>query len=154
MRVAFFSIAFVDDAFARTLFSSSFLLFPCLFSWPCQTIAVVLLSHGVLYQAIGSNDDYLNAMAQHEDKLVVIKFYDQFCRACDEIRPRFQDLSRSLPEEEAIFFQVEVRACADEKVGQQSPIPSRLPCGVLCLDKGRCLATRHTPLGRWRLTRP
>eukprot|EP00903_Cladosiphon_okamuranus_P006381 g6246.t1 len=64
-------------------------------------------------QAIRSNDDYVNAIAQHEDKLVVIKFYDQFCRACDEIRPRFEDLSRSLPEEEAIFFQVEFSESKD-----------------------------------------
>lgn len=38
----------------------------------------------------------------------MIKFYDQFCRACDEIRPRFEELSRSLPEEEAVFYHVEV----------------------------------------------
>lgn len=63
-------------------------------------------------QAIASNDDYVNAMAQHEDKVVVIKFYDQFCKACDEIRPRFEELSRSLPEEEARFFQLEVRVRA------------------------------------------
>lgn len=60
------------------------------------------------HQAIQSNDDYTLAMAQHEDKLVVIKFYDQFCRACDEIRPRFEELSRSLPENEAMFFELEV----------------------------------------------
>ncbi|CAM9847055.1 unnamed protein product, partial [Hapterophycus canaliculatus] len=57
---------------------------------------------------IASNDDYLNAMAEHQDKLVVIKFYDQFCRACDEIRPRFEELSRSEPEEDAVFFNLEV----------------------------------------------
>ena len=68
------------------------------------------VKYGKNYQAIGSNDDYVNAMAQHEDKLVVIKFYDQFCRACDEIRPRYEDLSRSLPEEEAMFYELEVRA--------------------------------------------
>lgn len=62
-----------------------------------------------LMQAIRSNDDYVNAMAQHEDKLVVIKFYDQFCKACDEIRPRYEELSRSLPEEDARFFELEVR---------------------------------------------
>ncbi|CAN0331512.1 unnamed protein product [Ectocarpus sp. 8 AP-2014] len=49
-------------------------------------------------------------MAQHQDKLVVIKFYDQFCKACDEIRPRYEDLSRSQPGEDAVFFDVEVRA--------------------------------------------
>lgn len=59
-------------------------------------------------QSIGSNDDYATAMAKHDDKLVVIKFYDQFCRACDEIRPRFEDLSRSLPEEDAVFYELEV----------------------------------------------
>ncbi|CAN0533913.1 unnamed protein product, partial [Ectocarpus sp. 12 AP-2014] len=44
----------------------------------------------IVQQAIDSNDDYVSAMAQHQDKLVVIKFYDQFCRACDEIRPRYE----------------------------------------------------------------
>ncbi|CAM9119514.1 unnamed protein product [Ectocarpus sp. 8 AP-2014] len=64
-------------------------------------------------QAIDSNDDYVSAMAQHEDKLVVIKFYDQFCRACDEIRPRYEDLSRSQPEEDAVFFDVEFSGAKD-----------------------------------------
>ncbi|CAM9497930.1 unnamed protein product [Ectocarpus fasciculatus] len=64
-------------------------------------------------QAIDSNDDYVSAMAQHQDKLVVIKFYDQFCRACDEIRPRYEDLSRSHPEEDAVFFDVEFSGAKD-----------------------------------------
>lgn len=68
------------------------------------------VKYGINHQAIGSNDDYVNAMAQHEDKLVVIKFYDQFCKACDEIRPRYEDLSRSLSEDEAMFYELEVRA--------------------------------------------
>lgn len=59
-------------------------------------------------QVIQSSDDYMNAMAQHSDKLVVVKFYDQFCRACDEIRPRFEDMSRSVSEDVAVFYQLEV----------------------------------------------
>ena len=61
-------------------------------------------------QSLGSHDEYLAAMAQHEDKLVVVKFFDQFCRACDEIRPRFEELSRSRPSEDAAFFELEVRS--------------------------------------------
>lgn len=82
--------------------SFSSLVYPPTLQQPSYTPCVLV------HQAIGSNDDYVNAMAQHEDKLVVIKFYDQFCRACDEIRPRFEDLSTSLPEEDAIFFELEV----------------------------------------------
>lgn len=67
-------------------------------------------------QAIGSNDDYVNAMAQHDDKLVVIKFYDQFCKACDEIRPRYEELSRSLPDEDAMFYELEVRGSRKSSV--------------------------------------
>ncbi|CAN0447882.1 unnamed protein product [Ectocarpus sp. 12 AP-2014] len=67
----------------------------------------------IVQQAIDSNDDYVSAMAQHQDKLVVIKFYDQFCRACDEIRPRYEDLSRSHPEEDAVFFDVEFSGAKD-----------------------------------------
>ncbi|CAN0185014.1 unnamed protein product [Pylaiella littoralis] len=64
-------------------------------------------------QLIGSHDDFTTAMAQHEDKLVVIKFYDQFCRACDEIRPRFEDLSHSVPDEDAAFFELEFSGAKD-----------------------------------------
>lgn len=66
-------------------------------------------------QSLGSHDEYLAAMAQHEDKLVVVKFFDQFCRACDEIRPRFEELSRSRPSEDAAFFELEVRSEIQEQ---------------------------------------
>lgn len=59
-------------------------------------------------QGLASNDDYVEAMAKHHDKLVVIKFYDEFCRACDEINPRFAELSRAHSEEDAVFFELEV----------------------------------------------
>lgn len=61
-------------------------------------------------QALGSHDEYLAAMAQNQDKLVVVKFFDQFCRACDEIRPRFEEMSRSQSSEDAAFFELEVRS--------------------------------------------
>lgn len=59
-------------------------------------------------QRISSHDELLNALALHQDKLVVIKFYDQFCRACDEIRPRFEELARQCSSSGA-FFEIEVR---------------------------------------------
>lgn len=66
--------------------------------------------HSRSSQTIGSHDEYLAALAQHQDKLVVVKFFDQFCRACDEIRPRFEELSRSQSQEGAEFFELEVRS--------------------------------------------
>ena len=63
-----------------------------------------------LGQALGSHEEYLAAMAQNQDKLVVVKFFDQFCRACDEIRPRYEELSRSQPSDTAAFFELEVRS--------------------------------------------
>lgn len=67
-------------------------------------------------QALGSHDEYLAAMAQNQDKLVVVKFFDQFCRACDEIRPRFEELSRSQSSESAAFFELEVRSKTKSQV--------------------------------------
>lgn len=64
-------------------------------------------------QALGSHDEYLAAMAQNQDKLVVVKFFDQFCRACDEIRPRFEEMSRSQSSEDAAFFELEFSTSKD-----------------------------------------
>ncbi|CAM9975510.1 unnamed protein product, partial [Laminaria digitata] len=76
-------------------------------------------------------------MAQHQDKLVVVKFFDQFCRACDEIRPRFEELSRSQPSEDAAFFELEFST--SKELCKQLGI-KRLPT-VQIYDgsKGRCV---------------
>ena len=58
---------------------------------------------------VRTNEDFISALAEHKDKLVVVKFYDKFCRACDEIRPRFDDLARSSGSDEAAFYEIEVR---------------------------------------------
>ena len=95
---------------------------------------------GRTFQAIRSNDDYVNAMAQHEDKLVVIKFYDQFCRACDEIRPRFEELSRSLPEEEAMFYELEVgaRVCLISFSNELPDLVRIMVLGLACAASDDC----------------
>lgn len=94
-------------------------------------------------QLIGSHDDFTTAMAQHEDKLVVIKFYDQFCRACDEIRPRFEDLSHSVPDEDAAFFELEVRihlVCLARVAGFEIPLSL-----IVCLKTWRAAAATLVP---------
>lgn len=83
---------------------------------------------------ISSHDEYLNALAENQDKLVVIKFYDQFCRACDEIRPRYEELSRGAHAQEAAFFQVEFTSCKD--VCKQLGI-RRLPTVQIYNEEGR-----------------
>lgn len=58
-------------------------------------------------QGISSHDELLRSLGDNQNTLVVIKFYDQFCRACDEIRPLYEELAQARSDD-AAFFEVEV----------------------------------------------
>ena len=91
----------VSSVFCNVLYDHVFLnLCPPVSSTPSYVLC--------LYQRVKANDDFLSALAEHQDKLVVIKFYDRFCRACDEIRHRFEDLSGSAGVDQAAFYEIEV----------------------------------------------
>ncbi|CAM9441744.1 unnamed protein product [Discosporangium mesarthrocarpum] len=57
-------------------------------------------------EPIQSHDDFLEAMACSQNELVVVNFFDKFCRACDEINDRYEKLAMNHGHH-ASFFRVE-----------------------------------------------
>ncbi|CAM9370703.1 unnamed protein product [Sphacelaria rigidula] len=98
------------------------------------TLSPEIDSRSLSIKAIASHDDYLAALSENQDKLVVLKFYDQFCRACDEIRPRFEELSRNADPSDVAFFQVEFTTSKDlcKQLGIR-----RLPTVQIYTEEGR-----------------
>ncbi|CAM9595137.1 unnamed protein product [Choristocarpus tenellus] len=57
-------------------------------------------------KTINSHDDFLASMVQSQNKLVVVNFFDKFCRACDEINPKFEKMALDR-NDDASFYRVE-----------------------------------------------
>ena len=63
--------------------------------------------------AIVDDDTFLAAMSKSAgDKVVAIKFYAGWCRACKTIAPRFERLAKEFGDE-AAFFEIEFSANKD-----------------------------------------
>jgi len=72
-----------------------------------------LKSSDKMVKPIVDEDSFLAAMAQSAgDRVVAIKFYASWCRACKSIAPRFERLARDY-DGEAAFFEIEFASNKD-----------------------------------------
>ncbi|EGB07552.1 hypothetical protein AURANDRAFT_8418, partial [Aureococcus anophagefferens] len=91
---------------------------------------------------IDGDEAFLAAMQYcTDDRLVAVKFYASWCRACKSIAPRFERLAKEFAGDEVQFFEIEF--AANKELCRRLNI-KKLPCvqyfrGSLgCVDTVMC----------------
>mmetsp|Transcript_1046 Transcript_1046/g.3113 ORF Transcript_1046/g.3113 Transcript_1046/m.3113 type:complete len:175 (+) Transcript_1046:144-668(+) len=97
-----------------------------------------LKSSDKMVKPIVDEDSFLAAMAQSAgDRVVAIKFYASWCRACKSIAPRFERLARDY-DGEAAFFEIEFASNKD--LCRRLEI-KKLPCVQFFRGSDGCIDT-------------